>query len=450
MKTSSLELRKQRAGLISQMQDLCEKTSFGDEAQKRWKELDLQQKQMHKDIMRQETAEEEQRLQEVHVRPEQRTQIETLGGRISHEPALPKQATIADNTRMKPFLRDLASSEYRDSFDAYMRFGMDCMTTSQRNSFTELNAEIRTYVGLNTSTSGDASGYTIPIGFQKELEIRMKAISQLRANARILNTSSGNPLDWPVMDDTSAEGEFLAEQNPVSQLNPSFGQIQFSSFLASSKQVKVSVQILQDSAFDLESELATAFGIRIGRIINKKYTLGTGSSEPQGLIYAIQNDSVPNVVKAAGSSSNDGVSGNTEANSVGSDDLDNLIAAVDPAYRAGCSFMAHNDTFDYLRKIKDKYGRPLWAAGLSSQTPDRIAGYPYFFNQSMDQIGANKYPICFGNFSKFLIRDVGGITMFRFSELFMSTHEVAFQAWLRTDSRRLQASAFSLLWNPLS
>jgi HK97 family phage major capsid protein len=251
------------------------------------------------------------------------------------------------------------------------------------------------------------------------------------------------------MDDTGQIGEFLAEQNPVSQANPSFGQVQFSSFLASSKQVKLSVQILQDSAFDLESELGTAFAIRVGRIINQKYTNGTGTADPQGLIYAIQNDAVPNTVKTTGSSSNDGGSG-TEANSIGTDDLEQLIAHVDPLYRPGAMFMMHSDTLDYLRRLKDKYGRPVWNAGVAASSPDTLYGYGFFYNQDMDKIGAGKYPVCFGNFSKFVVRDVGGITLVRFNELFMSTHEVGFQSFLRTDSRRLQASAFSLLWNPLS
>jgi HK97 family phage major capsid protein len=278
----------------------------------------------------------------------------------------------------------------------------------------------------------------------------MKAYGRMRVVCRILNTSTGNLLDWPTLDDTSQEGEFLAEQSPVTQVNPTFGQVQFQSFLASSKQVKVSVQLLQDSAFDLEGVLSEAFAIRIGRAVNKKYTNGTGSSEPQGLVYAIQNDPVPNVVNAIGSNSNDGITGNTEANSVGTDDVDNLIAAVDPLYRGGSTFMMHYKTLDWFRKLKDKYGRPIWSASLASGEPDRIYGFPYEWNVDMDQIGAGKYPILFGNFSKHVIRDCGGFTLTRYNELFMGTHEVGFQAWLRTDSRRLQASAFSLLYNPLS
>ena len=252
------------------------------------------------------------------------------------------------------------------------------------------------------------------------------------------------------MDDTSNSGEFVGENNGVSQLNPTFGQVQFASYLASSKQVLISVQLLQDSAFDLESELSQAFAIRLGRILNNKYTVGTGSGCPKGLIYTIQNDAVPNVVNAVGSNSNDGISGNTEANSIGSDDLDNLISAVDPAYRTNAKFMMNWKTIDFLRKVKDKYGRPLWVASLAVGEPDRIFGYPFDWNSDMDTVAAGHYPVVFGDFTKYIIRDVGGVTVVRYNELYMPNHQVGFQAFLRTDGQRLQQAAFSLLYNPLS
>jgi hypothetical protein len=40
--------------------------------------------------------------------------------------------------------------------------------------------------------------------------------------------------------------------------------------------------------------------------------------------------------------------------------------------------------------------------------------------------------------------------MVRYNELYMPNHQIGFQAFLRTDSRRLQQAAFALLCNPLS
>ena len=352
-------------------------------------------------------------------------------------------------TATKRHMEKLDSKEYRSAFFEWARRG-NRTSRSNMDILEGVNAEVRTYTGLNTSTSDDAAGYTVPIGFQKELEVKMKAYGRMRDNCRVLTTSTGNTLDWPTMDDSGNTGEFLSEGSSVNQLNPTFGQVQFNSYLASSKQVLISVQLLQDSAFNLEDEMSSAFAIRLGRVLNNKYTVGNGTGCPTGLVYSIEADNPANIVFATGSASNDGDSGNDETNSVGSDDLDNLISAVDPSYRTNAKFMMHWKTIDYLRKLKDKYGRPLWNASVAVGEPDRIFGYAFDWNADLDEIGSGKFPIVFGDFQKYVIRDVGGIAVIRFNELFMGSHNVGFQAFLRTDGKRLQQAAFALLKNAAS
>ncbi len=442
MTERSKALRADRDKLIQEMHDYTEVTGFPAEAQTEFNKRDGQQKALEAQIRAIESTEQlQQEMRAVTAPPQAQPGAETLGNR--------QQATTPEEIS-KRVREKLESPEYRSSFMEWARRGDNRCSRSSIDVLENINQEARTYSGLNTSTSGDAGGYVVPIGFQRELEIKMKAWGRMRENCRILTTSTGNTLDWPTMDDTSNSGEFVAEAQPVSQLNPTFGQIQFGANLASSKQVLISVQLLQDSAFNLEGELQDAFAIRLGRILNSKYTNGNGSGVPKGLIYAIQNDAVPNVVNAVGSNSNDGISGNTEANSIGSDDLDNLISALDPAYRTNAKFMMAVKTIDFLRKLKDKYGRPLWNTSLAVGEPDRIYGYAFDWNQDMDTVGAGKYPVLFGDFAKYVIRDVGGVTVVRYNELYMPNHQVGFQAFLRTDGQRIQPAAFALLYNPLS
>jgi HK97 family phage major capsid protein len=113
------------------------------------------------------------------------------------------------------------------------------------------------------------------------------------------------------------KGEFLSINSPVQIANPTFDRVTLSSNLCSSKQILVPVQLLQDSAFDLESELSDAFAIRLGRILSDKYTTGSGSGEPQGLLLA---GVVTNQVTAIGDKY---TSGSTYLNSIGVDDLAN-------------------------------------------------------------------------------------------------------------------------------
>jgi HK97 family phage major capsid protein len=293
--------------------------------------------------------------------------------------------------------------------------------------------------------------FVVPVGFQKELEIKLKAYGGMRNVCRVINTSTGNPLQWPTMDDTANDGEWLAEATTIGQVNPAFERITFTANVASSKQVLVSVQLLKDSAFEVQSLLSDAMGIRIGRRVNLGYTKGNGSGQPNGIIpEVVAYNSGSQIVTAVGANSTNNP-GSTDLNSVNLiDDLDALITKVDPAYRIGAKFMAHQSTLDTFRKQKDGFGRPLWNVSVSEDEPDTIYGYGYQWNQNMDTLAASANSVLFGNFEHYVIRDVGPATFFVFQETYMANLQKGFQAFLRTDGQLLQGAAFSVLEHPAS
>jgi HK97 family phage major capsid protein len=453
-KQEAIELRQQRAKLVEEMNDLTEPTKWNAEAQKRYKTLDAQQTQMKDQI---DALERQSGL----VIEMGNVTAPPSGGVIT-DPANGGQRKLmpANNARLQiltPEQRDYFemrdSQEYREAFWRFMR--------SRRGDVTAptileecLKLEARAYSGMGDATSAADGYYLVPIGFQREIEKKMISFGGMRRNCRVLNTSTGNVLNWPTWDDTANVGNWVSEANPVSQANPATGNVQFNAYLASSKQVLISVQLLQDSAFDVEAELSEAFAIRIARITNLGYTSGSGTGQPNGILTAIEADSSPLVVTATGSSSNDGGASVDGSNSIGTDDLDNLIAELDPMYRVGAKYMMHWSVIDYLRKLKDKYGRPLWQVSIAAGQPDRIYGYEYDWNADMQQwtqgaaesgAMASKYTVLFGQFAKYIAREIGGITMVRYNELYMPNHQVGFQAFLRTDGQRIQQAAFALL-----
>jgi HK97 family phage major capsid protein len=454
-KQEALELRKQRAKIVDEMNDLTEPTKWTAEGQKRYKVLDEQQGLMKAQI----DALERQ----AGLGVEMGNVTDPPSGQLITDPANGGQRTLTAVTRAedRPLFRSEEFRRYYELRDSqeYRRAFWDYQC-SRRSDVRPpaildecLALESRAYTGLGDSTSGTDGYYLVPIGFQRELEKRLISFGGMRRNARVLNTSTGNILNWPTADDTANIGNWVAESNPVTQANPSFSNVQFNAYLASSQQVLVSVQLLQDSAFDLEAYLSEAFAIRLARITNPGYTSGNGTSQPQGILTAIEADSSPNVITAVGDASNSGAS-DDGSNSIGTDDLANLIGSIDPLYRVGAMFMAHWSTYDYLRKLKDKYGRPLWEVSIAQGVPDKIYGYPYDWNADMQAwtqgasesgVMASKYTMLFGNFSRYIVREIGGITMVRFNELYMPNHQVGFQAFLRTDGRRIQQYAFGLL-----
>jgi HK97 family phage major capsid protein len=432
MSAQSIALRQKRAAIVQNMHDLTEATSFPAESEKRWKELDLEQKAIESQINAMEATEklhnELRESKNGHKETAQPGGLDTI-------------RADAKLTKVQRAHQIRATEEYNTSFDRYIRTGRP----------DELLEEVRTYAGLEALVGNSTGEFIVPVGFQKELEIKLKAYGGMRNVCRIINTSTGNPLQWPTMDDTANDGEWLAEATTIGQVNPSFNRITFTANVASSKQVLVSVQLLQDSAFDVQSMLSEAMGIRLGRRVNIGYTTGSGSGDPDGIVTAlIAFNGGSQLVTAVGANGTNNP-GATTLNSVNLiDDLDALITKVDPAYRAGAKFMANQSTLDTFRKQKDGFGRTLWNVSVSEDEPDTLYGYGYQWNQSMAALGAAAHTVLFGNFEHYVIRDVGPVTFFVFQETYMANLQKGFQAFLRTDGQLLQPVAFSLLTHPAS
>lgn len=276
---------------------------------------------------------------------------------------------------------------------------------------------------VGTTTAG---GFTVPEGFVNALEASMLAFGGMRQVAGVFRTASGNDLPWPTYDDTAQTGALLAENTAVAEQDVTFGQIIFKAYKYSSRMVRVSVELLQDSAFDLPSELGRILGERLGRIQNTHFTTGDNTAKPQG-------------AATAASVGKTGVTGQTT--SVIYDDLVDLEHSVDPAYRSlpGTGWMMHDQSLKVVKKLKDSQNRPLWLPGLAVREPDTILGYPYTINQDVAQMAANAKSILFGNFPKYKIRDVQEIVLLRLNERYADLHQVAFLAFSRNDGRMLDA-----------
>jgi HK97 family phage major capsid protein len=81
--------------------------------------------------------------------------------------------------------------------------------------------------------------------------------------------------------------------------------------------------------------------------------------------------------------------------------------------------------------------------------PDRIFGYPFDWNADMDTVAAGHYPVVFGDFTKYIIRDVGGVTVVRYNELksranlaVMPSHEISSDCLESCDGNEAQAEEF--------
>lgn len=290
-------------------------------------------------------------------------------------------------------------------------------------------------VGLDITNAG-AGVETIPEGFMAELERRMVAYGAPRQVCRVIKTASGNPMPWPKVDDTSNSGVKLDEATTFgTSVDPTFSAVTFNAYKYSSKPVFISQELLEDSAFNLSLEIASMLGERLGRIEGSATTTGDGNGDPNG------------IVTAAGT----GVT-SASATAFTADELIALVHSLDPAYRMGgnVGFMFHDTALLYMRKFKDANGQYLWAPGMTPGEPDRLFGFPYVINQAMEPLVSSvpvtaKKHVLFGDFSKYVIRDVASVRFYRLDERYRDLDQTAFIAFKRLDADTIRAEALKVL-----
>jgi HK97 family phage major capsid protein len=271
------------------------------------------------------------------------------------------------------------------------------------------------------STSGSAGGYTVPAGFLNQLEASLLAFGGMREVATVLRTAEGNSLPIPTVSDHANVGAILSENSQVAEQDVTFGQITLGAYKYSSKLIRVSAELLQDSAIDLESFIGGALGERIARILNTHFTTGDNSSKPQG-------------ITASGA----GVTA-ASATAITYGELVELQHSVDPAYRGDAKFMMHDSTFKAIRKLVDDQNRPIFQPDISAASPGTLLGSPIVINQDCATLAASAKAIFFGDFSKYIIRDVQDFTLLRLEERYADYHQVGFVGFSRHDGRILDA-----------
>lgn len=288
--------------------------------------------------------------------------------------------------------------------------------------------ELRTTQSSQTTVT-TAGGYTVPIGLDSQIYKTLLQYGAVRQAATVLTTADGALMYHPTMNDTSNSGELLAETTQATQQLITFGRVESQPFTFSSKIVPIQIELLQDSAFDMNTFIATTLGERVGRIENSYFTTGTGSSEPQGVVTA-----------ATASGVYFGASSVTRAY------LLDVMHTVDPAYRLSpkCGWMFNDTTLKVIKKISlsDTYNlSPMWQVSTRDGEPDTLEGHPYWINQQMASPGAGNKSVLFGDFGRFLIRDVGGYTLVRMNERYADYMQVGFLLFHRSDSVLLTSGA---------
>jgi HK97 family phage major capsid protein len=291
---------------------------------------------------------------------------------------------------------------------------------------------IESFATQTTTTTG--GGYVIPRGFQAELEKAVLEFGGMWEAARIVKTTQGNVMDWPTVNDTANKAYLLAESvsAATSATAVVFGQQQFEAYKYTSGLIQVPTELLEDSEFDVASLMIELLSERIFRGTNEAFTTADGSSKPKGITVG---------AAYAGSTADDAA--------LAYNDFIKLEHSIDPAYRknSGTGWMFHDSILREAKKIKDSTGMPIWNPGLMAQgAPSTLLGYKYSINQDMASFvdasttaNDNDKALLFGDFKKYIIRQVRNMRIVRLNERYGELDQTAFVVFFRVDGDLLNA-----------
>lgn len=301
--------------------------------------------------------------------------------------------------------------------------GLQGLSDSDRKHLRELA------VRAMAAGTGSAGGYTVPQGFGDQVFETMKMYGGIMRRCEVLDTASGNDLPYPTLDDTSNIGALLAENVEDSEQDVAFGQKILEAHKYTSKIVRVSIELLQDSGIPIEAVLTRLLGARIGRAASVHYATGSGSGQPEGLFTAA----------ATGKTA-------AAADEITYMELLDLEHSIDPAYRMLNPVWVMNDaSLKSVRQLVDGNSIPLWQPRIADRAPATINGFEYEIDQASPAMTTGLKPIAFGDLKQFFVRRVLDVTLSRLVERYAEFHQVGFVSIARTDSGLMDTSAIKVL-----
>jgi len=263
-------------------------------------------------------------------------------------------------------------------------------------------------VQANASTLDDtAGGFTVPEEMEATIDRVAATVSAMRGLATVM--SIGTDTYKKLVNQGGASSGWVGEKGSRDETDsPSLVEIAINT-----KEIyampAATQKLLDDSRIDIAAWLGNEVAIEFADEEGDAFVNGDGVSEPKGL------DAYTKITNASYAWGKMGYIAGGHATLLNSaDKLIDVTNALKPVYLNGSSWLMNRTTLNVIRKMKDGEGNYIWRPGLEAGAPNVLLGYPTVTDDNVEDIGAGKYPLYFGNFKRaYLIIDRFGIRVLR-------------------------------------
>ena len=304
-----------------------------------------------------------------------------------------------------------ASDEYKKAFWNQMR---------GRSSY-----EIRNALQVGELSEG---GYTVPDDFDKQLIEGLEDENIMRGLVHIIRTGSGEH-KIPIVASHGTDS-WVEEEQQIPESDDAFSQVTLTAHKFATM-IRISRELLNDSAFDLAAYISHEFVRRAGAAEEQAILTGDGSHKPIGLLHDTQGAQV-------------GVT-TASATAITADELIDMQHSLKSGYRRKAVWIMNDATISTIRKLKDGMGQYIWQPGIKEGAPDMLFNQKVLMSNYMPLIATGNKVILYGDFSYYWLAEREGRTLERLNELYAVTDQVGFKMTERLDGRLILPEAVKCL-----
>ena len=262
-------------------------------------------------------------------------------------------------------------------------------------------------------------GYLVPEEYDARLISVLEEENIIRNLATVITTAGNHKIN---IAGTRPAAAWIDEGAELK-----FGDATFKQMLLDAHKlhvaIKVTEELLYDSAFNLEAYINEQFGKALANAEEDAFLNGDGNNKPTGIFHETNGGTFLEKVST-----------------IKADDVINLVHALKRPYRKNAVFITNDKTIAQIRKFKDSNGAYIWQPSYQQGEPDRLLGYPVYTSAF-----APENTIAFGDFSYYNIGDRGARSFKALTELFAGNGMIGYVAKERVDGKLIVKEAVQIL-----
>lgn len=339
--------------------------------------------------------------------------------------------------------------DHEDAFDDWLRNPRDSKVVAQKNQAAQAEAEAiarlpgslkRRYKSalggyieygkihendrkktITITTTG--GGHAIPTLVHQRILERIRNMGGMRSVAYV--TQVGNETTRFLDIDKDASGGWVAAGGTRTATGtPTFYPVT-PTFGTAYAYPQVQEEAMNDIDFDVTDFVERVSGDILAAQEGAAFITGNGTARPTGIlnggsvspltIVSTADDASPRRAFGSIQYYPTGAAASFQSDMVGAPSplpdptavLVNTVYGIRAEYRARANWMSNKATLALIRQLRNANGDMLWQAGLAAGQPNTLLGYPIAEDENMPNVGANAYPMAFGDFQRaYVVADI--------------------------------------------